>query len=168
MFRPIIPDCQYSEITPKNVLDEGFIYTGDTSIFSNIRILNLSENHKDSRQYFNSFLSQREGDKIFTYNHTIKEWNWVSQLGYQIQFKDFRKYIKNGKLQCLPVNNKEHTLRKTKWYSLCIQSSNSEQCIQICYGSVEIFSYCIPGFVYYFKHVKDRDNAFKYLTQIVK
>lgn len=161
MFRPIIPNCQFSDTTPENVLCEGVNIIGDVSNFSRIRIVDIHGNRKDSRLYFNDFLKQRECDKIFTYNQNVKEFNWVSNTAYKYQFKTFRSYVKTGQITCLSDNNKEHTLKKSKWYSLCLQPNNSE----ICIGSLEIFSYHIEGFVYYFKNLKDRDNAFKYLTQ---
>lgn len=118
---------------------------------------------------FVKFMLSRQGAKIFTYNQRFNEFQWLDEIHYQSQFKEYKKLIKNKKIVINKDNNNEHTLNDIKWYSLCIQVWDKEDddygCNNICLGSMSVFNYMISGYVYYFKNQKDRDNAYKWLVK---
>jgi hypothetical protein len=142
----------------------GFDKHGDNDLnhFSKCKIITNKPNYKDSRPDFNDFLRQRGKAKIFTYNQQSMLFNWIDDNDYRTEFLRLRKFIKNNKLKTNELENKEHNLKSNKWYSLNLQPL---QYPEIDIGSLEIFGYYIPGFVYYFKNDKDRDNAFKFLNK---
>ena len=141
----------------------------------NINYVNVStpfdNKRNNSSEYFEFFMSQREGDKIMTYNLRQKEWTWLNFKLYTEQFKLYRKAIKAKELiakesekdtcQALDKNKK---LVGKKWYSLTVAINEDND--MLCVGSLEVFSKFKQGFVYYFYDEKDRDNAFNYLNGI--
>ena len=148
MFIQILPICdEIVDITPQNVLDNYF-YT-------------------DTKHYFKDFMQQRFSAKIMTYNHKINEWTWMDDEVYYRQLKTFRKAYKYKKLQILDCNLCQHMYNGKKWYSITIQpiDKTGEVTSDMCIGSCKIFNYVVSGYVYYYKHKTDRDNAYNYIMK---
>tara|TARA_B110000259_G_scaffold68569_1_gene80817 strand:- start:5520 stop:6212 length:693 start_codon:yes stop_codon:yes gene_type:complete len=141
----------------------------------NIDYVNVStpfdKKRNNSSEYFELFMSERQGDKIMTYNLQVSEWNWIDYKLYAEQFKLYRKAIKEKKLiakesekdTCQALDKNQKLVGK-KWYSLTITINGDNNLL--CVGSLEVFGKIKAGFVYYFYDEKDRDNAFNYLNGI--
>lgn len=164
MFIQIIPICDESvNITPQNVLDDKILKETNT----NVKIVNDDKIIKASKQYFTQFMQQRFNAKVMCYNHKINEWTWLDDQVYFQQLKTYRKAYKNNKIQILNENLSEHIYNDKKWYSITIQpiDKTGQITADLCIGSCEIFSYIVSGYVYYYKHKFDRDNAYNYLVK---
>lgn len=148
----------------------------ETPLFASV----LSQNKKQekaipSKDYFMEFLTEQEGDKVFSYNQYHCQWNWLNEASLKGEFKRFKKLIKTKKMTIQAMNNNEHQLVNTDrdnfgrtYYSLTIQLLGDDGEIKqgaFCVGSFEVFRYMITGFVYHFFNVKDRDNFYKYLSK---
>lgn len=155
----IISESYYNDLMTGNV-DKN--YKNNLENYNKIIIYCDDDDYKDSRLSFNTFLNQRENDKIFTYNTNMYEWNWLNADTYKKQFKDFKKHIVNKKLVCDVENIGDVNVRGIKWYYLNI--SNDE--MPLCIGCIEIFSIFLTGFTYYFKSKTDRDAMLIYLNKI--
>lgn len=129
-------------------------------MINQIKIHCYDPNYKDSRLTFNKIYNQRDNAKIFTYIHPLYEWHWIDNNVYKEQFKEFRKNIKNGKIEC-NTKKKFKIIRGVKWYYLIINHiKDGYDLLDI--GSMEIFSLYIEGYVCYFKSENDRDNMMLY------
>lgn len=132
------------------------------------KIANLFTNDDTtpSKDYFTNFLKFRDNAKIMFYNQHLKNWAWLDEYAYRMEFKRFKYLIKSDNLVCHEYNNKTHSLNGVEWYSLCLQEyKNGELNTDLDIGSVEIFNYIVNGYVYYFKNQKDRDNAFEFISK---
>ena len=147
-----------------------FKISGDISRKNYCNIITNNHIGKSSKDYFVDFMKQRDGAKVMTYNQAVKEWNWCDESDYVQQMKLFKKHIKNGIMKVKDYNNNEHDLNGVKWYSMCLQQYdyNGEFCGNMDIGSMEIFSYMITGFVYYYKNKTDRDAMFSHLNKYQK
>lgn len=132
----------------------------------------ITNNHikKSSKDYFIDFMRQRDGAKVMSYIQSVNEWSWIDESDYVKQFNIYKLHIKSGRMKINEFNNNEHDLNGVKWYSMCFQQydDNGELCGNMDIGSMEIFSYHITGFVYYYKNKKDRDNMFAHLNKFQK
>lgn len=147
-----------------------FKISGDISRKKYCQIYTNSHIRKNAQDYFVNFMRQREGAKIMCYHQKVNEWSWCDEAIYLDQMKVFKKHIKSGKMKINHLNNKEHDLNGVKWYSMCFQQydDNGNLCGNIDIGSIEVFSYHITGYVYYYINKKDRDNMFSHLNKYQK
>ena len=147
-----------------------FKISGDISRKKYCEIHTNTHISKSAKDYFVDFMRQRNGAKVMSYHHKIKEWGWCDEPIYLEQMKDYKKHIKSGKMKVNDYNNNEHDLNGVKWYSMCFQQydDNGDLCGNMDIGSMEVFSYHITGYVYYYKNKTDRDNMFSHLNKYQK
>ena len=147
-----------------------FKISGDISRKNYCNIITNNHIGKSSKDYFVDFMKQRNGAKVMSYNQKVKEWGWMDEPIYVEQMKLYKKHIKSGKMVVKDYNNNEHDLNGVKWYSMCFQQydENGELCGNMDIGSMEVFSYMVSGFVYYYKNKTDRDNMFSHLNKFQK
>lgn len=157
----VLDEDYYNDLKNRNI-DKNGNKNNMKDYNQNLCINVENPDYTDSRLTFNTFLLLRENSKVFTYNHTLFKFSWLDGPEYISQFKEFRQLIKSGKLECIEsLKDKEHLMKGIKYYSLAL----TEPSIWIDIGSLEIFSYMVQGFVYYFRSKTDRDNAYNYLTK---
>lgn len=144
-----------------------FKISGDISRKTYCNIITNTHIGKSSKDYFVDFMRQRNGAKVMCYQQKVKEWSWCDEPDYLEQIKVFKKHIKSGRMKVNEFNNNEHDLNGVKWYSMCFQQydDNGDLCGNMDIGSMEVFSYHIAGYVYYYKNKTDRDNMFSHLNK---
>jgi len=124
---------------------------------------------KNPIEKFKTFMGDKQGAKVFTYHHLCNDWSWLDENEFNIQFKHYKKLIKEKKIVIEKENNNEHMLNGKTWYSMTIQiwdkDLNDYGNMNICKGSMALFGYLISGYVYYFQSKIDRDNMYKWLVK---
>lgn len=81
----------------------------------------------------------------------------------KIQMKDWRKKIRQGKLQCIEYNNKTKTTDDGRvWYILVMQQSNIENDTMDNLGLM-LLGEMVDGCIYAFKSKENRDKIFEYI-----
>ena len=111
---------------------------------------------------FKKFLLVKDGAPCFTWIHHLREFAWIDKAMINPQFKKFKQAFKEGKAKVLEGNNTTQTLDKKEWYSLVITPTH--EC-DICLGSMNLFSFYVSGYVYWFNIKENRDSMYKYLIK---
>jgi hypothetical protein len=127
------------------------VFTQDGEVFENID--------------FNKFIkTQAKTDIGFSYIQHIKDFSRFDSKEIGEQFKEFKGYMKDGKMRCIEENKQTHTLGSSHYYSMCFQELPLER-NNIDYGALHVFRYHVSGYVYFFHSKKNRDKMFEYVSK---
>jgi hypothetical protein len=138
-------------------------YLGDTVIKDTAVFASGEEIAEDCLTSFKKFIGQKGTAVVFTWHQTANEWQWIDTDLLKVEFKRFKKLVKDGKLHTQSVNNTVKELNGQKWYPLVIQRTCENT--DICIGSVKLFKFFVSGLVYWFSKEINRNNMFEYLQR---
>ena len=113
---------------------------------------------------------KKRDETFFSYIRRVHDFMWGNNVELTEQMKMWRKLRKEDKLDMQEFNNKTKYIKGKPWYILVVQTPSIRRGVDDIgidpLGMGFDTPYLVSGYIYVFKHEKNRDATFNYVMGI--